>query len=111
MPQAFAQAGYSRAAMPTTPKKEGTIVPCTTRAQKYYARVYETPRAAEDMLDAEGAFNVLSDLGTIHGEEIRQPTNAGGLPIKKEDVQLLAAVWARWSAMTYVSNNLVRRRT
>ena len=94
MPHAWAQAAYS-------PANEGTIVLCSNGTKKYYARVYEKARAAEDMLDADGASNVLSDLGTIHGEEIGHPTYAGGLPfLVPGHVQLLAMVWARWSAMS-----------
>ena len=58
--------------MPTKPTQKGTIVAVTTRYQKYYTKIYETPRKAEAMLTEEGAFNCLVDLGTIKGDEVGQ---------------------------------------
>ena len=89
MPGAWAQMGFYSARLPSDPSKQGTIVVATTRRQKYYLKVYETARRSENMLYDEGAFAMLSDLGTILGDEIGQVKFAGHLPISAEEIQLL----------------------
>ena len=56
--------------MITEPGEEGTIVLCSTRFQRYFAQVYETSRAADDLLEADGAFASLYGLGIIRGGEV-----------------------------------------
>ena len=90
MPGAWGQLGFYPSKLPTDPAKEGTIVLASTRHQKCYPRVYETPRATDEMLSSDGAFAVLPDLGTICGDEVGQPCYAGSLPMTRDDILLLS---------------------
>ena len=90
MPGAWGQLGLYPSKLPTDPAKDGTIVLASTRHQKCYPRVYETPRATDEMLSSDGAFSVLSDLGTICGDEVGQPCYAGSLPMTRDDILLLS---------------------
>ena len=90
MPGAWSQMSFFAAPMPTDPEKEGTIVVVTTCKQKCYLKVYETPRRSENMLCDEGAFAMLSDLGTINGDDVGEVKYAGRLSMSSEDIRLLS---------------------
>ena len=86
MPGAWGQMGYVGSRLPTDPSTEGTIVLCSTRHQGCHLRVYETPQKPIDMSLQAGSFNMLSDLGTICGDHVGEPSYAGPLPMSKEEL-------------------------
>ena len=90
MPGAWSQFAFHKNRLPTNPFKEGTILYTSTRHQSYHHRVYETPRPADLMMVEEGAFALLSDLGTILGDQVGEPKYAGPLPMSEEAIMLLS---------------------
>ena len=90
MPGAFSIMGYYGDKLPTNPAKDGTIVMTSTRHQTVHHRVYETPRAADLMLQDEGAFSILSDLGIICGDYVGATKYAGYIPMTEDDIMLLS---------------------
>ena len=86
MPGAWGQMGFYGGVLPTDPSSEGTIVLCSTRHQRCHLRVYETPQKPCDMTLDSGFFNMLSDLGTICGDHVGEPSYAGWLPMSKEEL-------------------------
>ena len=70
MPHAWSQLSWFGDKLKTSPTRNGTMVACTTRHQKVYATIYETPRTPQAMLTEDGAFNTCTELGTIKGDDV-----------------------------------------
>ena len=86
MPNAWSQLGYHTSPLPTKPSVEGTLLFVSTRHQRCFHRVYETTQSANRMMAQEGAFSLLSDLGTTLGNHVGETKYAGHLPMSEDDL-------------------------